>query len=119
MLYERLNPQMRKTVDSYVVRIQALDWRRRADLLTDAAGPFGEDLPPDKARIAARGFITAVLERLDESEVTDPRQALLYLASLHAEHRAMADSYLEENPELRAEVEAGLDEGTVTYRFPE
>lgn len=119
MLYERLNPEMKKTVDSYVTRLQALDWRRRADLLTDAAQPFGDDLPPDKARIAARGFITAVLERLDEAEVTDPRQSLLYLASLHAEHRAMADRYLDENPEVRAEVEAGLNGETVTYRFPE
>lgn len=119
MLYERLNPEMKATVDSYVARLQILDWRSRADLLTEAARPFGEDLPPDKARIAARGFITAVLERLEETEVTDPRQALLYLASLHAEHRAMADRYLEAHPEVRAEIEAGLDGESMTYRFPE
>ncbi|HYU30651.1 MAG TPA: hypothetical protein VEW48_00685 [Thermoanaerobaculia bacterium] len=108
MLYERLNPGMKQIVDSYVARLKVLDWRRRADLLTDAALPFGEDLPPDKAQVAARGFITAVLERLDETEVTDPRQALLYLASLLPEHRALAEKYLDENPEVRAEVEAGL-----------
>jgi hypothetical protein len=108
MLYERLNPEMQRTVDSYVARLEALDWRRRANLLTDAAPAFGEDLPEEKAQIAARGFITAVLEKLDEDEVTDPRQALLYLASLHAEHRAMAERFLDEHPELRAEVEAGL-----------
>jgi hypothetical protein len=119
MLYERLNPEMKKTVDSYVARLQVLDWRRRANLLTEAARPFGEDLPPDKAQLAGRGFITAVLERLEETEVTDPRQALLYLASLHAEHRAMADRFLDENPEVRAEVEAGLDGETMTYDFPE
>jgi hypothetical protein len=119
MLYERLNPEMKKTVDSYVTRLQVLDWRRRADLLTEAARPFGDDLPPDKARLAGRGFITAVLERLEEAEVTDPRQALLYLTSLHAEHRAMADRYLDENPAVRAEVEAGLDGETMTYEFPE
>lgn len=119
MLYERLNPEMKATVDSYVARLQVLDWRGRANLLTEAARPFGEDLPPDKARIAARGFITAVLERLEETEVTDSRQALLYLTSLHAEHRAMADHYLEKHPEVRAEVEAGLDGESMTYRFPE
>ncbi|HKH45713.1 MAG TPA: hypothetical protein VKM72_13710, partial [Thermoanaerobaculia bacterium] len=108
MLYERLNPEMQQTVDSYVRRLQGLDWRRRADLLTDAALPFGEDLPPEKATIAARGFVTAVLERLDEDEVSEARQALLYLASLHPEHRAMAERFLDENPEVRAEVEAGL-----------
>lgn len=109
MLYERLNPGMKATVDSYVTRLKVLDWGRRADVLADAALPFGEDLPPDKARIAARGFVTAVLERLDEGEdeVTDPRQALLYLASLHPGHQAMAEQYFEENPEMRAEVEAG------------
>lgn len=118
MLYERLNPEMKQTVDSYVARLQILDWRRRADLLTDAALPFGEELPPDKARIAARGFITAVLERLDEAEVTDPRQALVYLTSLHAEHRAMADLYLEKNPDVRAEVEAGLAADAETGQLP-
>lgn len=109
MLYERLNPEMKATVDSYVTRLRVLDWGRRADLLADAALPFGEDLPPDKARIAARGFVTAVLERLDEDDdaVTDPRQALLYLASLHPGHQAMAEQYFQENPEMRAEVEAG------------
>lgn len=110
MLYERLNPEMRETVDSYVARLQVLDWRRRVDLLTDAALPFSEDLPPEKAKVAARGFVTAVLERLDESEVTDPRQALLYLASLLPEHRAMAELYFDEHPEVRAEVEEDEEE---------
>lgn len=105
MLYERLSPEMKKTVDAYVDRLKVLDWGRRADLLADAALPFGEDLPPDKARIAARGFVTAVLERLEEAEVTDPRQALVYLASLSAGHRALAEAYLDEHPELRAEVD--------------
>jgi len=105
MLYERLNPEMKETVDSYVTRLKALDWGRRADLLTNTAQPFGEDLPSDKAQIAARGFITAVLERLAEAEVTDPRQAMLYLASLLPEHRALAGRYLDEHPELRSEIE--------------
>src|SRR4028118_2292971 len=104
MLYERLNPEMKKTVDSYASRLKVLDWGRRSELLTDSALPFGEDLPPDKARLAARGFVTAVLERLDEDEVTEARQALVYLASLNPNHRALADSFLDEHPELRAEI---------------
>lgn len=108
MLYEKLNAGMKKTVDAWVGRLQVLDWRRRADLLTDAALPFGEGLPPDKARTATRGFITAVLERLGEEEVTDPRQALLYLASLDPEHREQAERYLDEHPEIRAEVDEEL-----------
>ena len=29
MLYERLNPEMKKTVDAYVDRLKILDWGRR------------------------------------------------------------------------------------------
>ena len=112
MLYERLNPEMKKTVDSFANRLKVLDWGRRSELLTDAALPFGEDLPPDKAQIAARGFVTAVLERLGHDEVTDARQALLYLASLNPNHRAQAELWLDEHPEVRTAVDAGLESGS-------
>lgn len=108
MLYEKLNAEMKRTVDAFVGRLLVLDWRRRSTLLTDAALPFGQDLPPEKAKVAARGFITAVLERLDAPEVTDPCQALLYLASLDPVHRAQAEEYLDANPEVRAAVDEGL-----------
>jgi hypothetical protein len=108
MLYEKLNAEMKKTVDAFVGRLKVLDWRRRSGLLTDSALPFGQDLPPDKAKTAARGFITAVLERLGAPEVTDPHQALLYLTSLDPDHRAQAEHWLDENPEMRATVDAGL-----------
>jgi hypothetical protein len=113
MLYDKLNAEMKATVDAWVGRLKVLDWGRRSDLLTESALSFAQDLPPDKAKIAARGFITAVLERLgakaDEvTEVTDTRQALLYLASLDLGHQALAQEYLDANPEIRAEVEKGL-----------
>jgi hypothetical protein len=115
MLYDKLNAEMKATVDAWVGRLKVLDWGRRSDLLTESALSFAQDLPPDKAKIAARGFITAVLERLgaeaDEvTEVTDTRQALLYLASLDLGHQALAQEYLDANPEIRAEVEKGLGE---------
>jgi hypothetical protein len=118
MLYDKLNAEMKRTVDAWVGRLKVLDWARRSDLLTESALSFAQDLPPDKAKIAARGFITAVLERLDagaegaeeDSAVTDPRQALLYLASLDPIHKTLAQSYLDDHPELRAEVEKGLGE---------
>jgi hypothetical protein len=111
MLYDKLNAEMQRTVDACVGRLKVLDWARRSDLLTESALSFSQDLPPDKAKIAARGFITAVLERLDADEggeVRDTRQALLYLASLDPGHQALAQEYLDEHPELRAEVEKGL-----------
>ena len=112
MLYEKLNAEMKRTVDAWVGRLQVLDWSRRSDLLTESALSFAEDLPPDQAKVAARGFVTAVLERLgtEGDEVTDTRQALLYLASLDPGHRALAKTYLDANPEIRAEVEKGLGE---------
>jgi len=108
MLYDRLNADMKKTVDAYVGRLKVLDWRRRGDLLAESALPFGQGLPAAQAKKAARGFVTAVIERLGAPEITDPRQALLYLASLDPDHRAMADAWLDANPEIRAEVDRGL-----------
>lgn len=110
MLYERLNTEMKKAVDSYANRLKIVDWGRRSEMLTGAALPFWEDFPPEKAQIAARGFVTAVLERLGEASVTDARQALLYLSSLNPHHRAEAELYLEEHPEVRAAVDAGMEE---------
>jgi hypothetical protein len=110
MLYEKLNAEMQETVNAFVGRLKVLDWRRRSDLLADSALPFGHDLPPDKAKTAARGFVTAVIERLAAPEVTDPYQALLYLASLDPDHRAQAELWLAEHPELQATVEEGLAE---------
>jgi hypothetical protein len=126
-LYEKLNAEMQATVDAWVDRLKALDWSRRSDLLTESALSFAEDMPPEKSSLAARGFITAVLERLCASEdghpghprhpgaartraVTDTRQALLYLASLDTGHRALAKAYLDAHPEIRDEVARGLAE---------
>jgi len=121
MLYEKLNAEMQQTVDAWVDRLKVLDWGRRSDLLTESSLSFAEDMPPEKANLAARGFITAVLERLCASEdghpgahgsraVTDTRQALLYLASLDTGHRALAKAYLDAHPEIRDEVARGLGE---------
>lgn len=107
MLYEKLNTQMRRMVDQYARRLP-LAWNRRSDLLMQASLPFGEELAPDKARLASRGFITAVLERWGSPEVDDPRQACLYLASLNPDHHAMAQLYLKTHPEMREAVEREL-----------
>lgn len=108
MLYEKLNTEMRRMVDQYARRLRPLAWNRRSDLLVQASLPFGEDLAPEKARLASRGFVTAVLERWGSPEVDDPRQACLYLASLNPDHRGMAQRYLEAHPEMQEAVEREL-----------
>lgn len=109
MLYDKLNPQMRKTVDEFAHRLGPMAWHRRSDLLADAAVPFAEDLEPEMARLAAKGFMTAVLERWDDPSVVDPRQACLYMISLNPQHRAMAAEYLSAHPHVR-----DMLEGTVS-----
>ena len=56
-------------------------------------------------RLASKGFLTAVIERLEPGEVNDPHQACLFTLSLNAEHRAMADGYLADHPEVWALLE--------------
>lgn len=112
MLYEKLNPVMQEAVDAYARRLAFLDWGRRSDRLAEASVPFTEGLDSDKATLAARGFITAVLERWGPPAVEDPRQAALYLTSLHPEHREAAEEYLAEHPDMAAAVQD--DEGPVS-----
>ena len=108
MLYEKLNPDMRKMVDDYASRLQVYDWGRRSELLSEVSIPFGEELGPRQAKIAAAGFLTGVLERWNLQEIDDPRQARLYLMSLNPEHRALAERYFEANPEARGVLEDPL-----------
>lgn len=105
MLYEKLNPEMKEMVDDYARRLQIYDWGRRSELLAEVSLPFGEELDPRRAKIAAAGFLTGVLERWNLSEIADPRQARLYLMSLNPDHRKLAESWLEEHPEERAAIE--------------
>ncbi len=113
MLYDKLSPQMRQTVDAYVNRLGPLAWNLRSDLLASAAGPFVEDLAPEQAQLAAKGFMTAVLERWDDTRVVDPRQACLYMISLNPRHRALAAEYLDANPHMRHAVRQELGEAEV------
>jgi len=112
MLYEKLNDEMQEMVDQFAGRIRSLPWRRRSDLLAQAALPFVDEFDMDAARLASKGFLTAVLERLAPNEVDDPHQACLFVLSLNPEHREMADRYLEAHPEvhqaLRYELEDDL-----------
>jgi hypothetical protein len=105
LLYEKLNPEMKRMVDDWAHRLQVYDWGRRSELLAEVSLPFGEELDPRRAKLAAAGFLTGVLERWDAGEIEDSRQARLYLMSLNPDHRALAERWLDENPEERAAIE--------------
>jgi hypothetical protein len=111
MLYEKLNPEMRHTVDLFAERLSALPWARRSDALAEAAGPFTERFTAQEARLASQGFLTAVLERLAPPAVSDPHQAVLHLLSLNPAHRRMARRWLAEHPDVRVLVDRELAGG--------
>lgn len=107
MLYEKLNPEMRRTVDEFAEQIRPLPWARRSDSLAEASRVFGERFDGESARLAGKGFLTAVIERLQPLAVDDPHQACLFTLSLNAEHREMAERYLADHPEVRALLDDG------------
>jgi hypothetical protein len=105
MLYEKLNPVMQEMVDLYVQRLSPLPWKRRIDVLAEAIPAFAGELTADQAKTAARGFITAVLERLEVGEVDDPFQASLFLISLSLDHQEAAAGFLGAHPEYEDAVQ--------------
>jgi hypothetical protein len=105
MLYEKLNPVMQEMVDLFVRRLTPLAWKRRIEVLSEAIPAFSGELTPDQAKTAARGFFTAVLERLEEETVDDPFQASLYLISLSLDHQEAAASFLGAHPEYKDAVQ--------------
>jgi hypothetical protein len=98
---EKLNPDMQGPVDGFAERIRPLPWARKSDLMVEASRPFADQFEGDAARQASKGFLTAVIERLEPGEVDDPRQACLFTLSLNTEHRARAERYLAEHPDIR------------------
>ena len=105
MLYEKLNPVMKELVDLYVQRLRPLTWKRRIDVLAEAIPAFAGELTADQAKTAARGFFTAVLERLGVEAVDDPFQASLCLLSLSLDHQEAAAGFLAANPEYKDAVQ--------------
>lgn len=109
MLYEKLNNEMQEMVDQFATQIRDLSWQRRSDLLAEAALPFAERFGGEQARLASTGFLTAVLERLDDDAVHDPHQACLFAISLNPTHRTLADAYLMDHPDIRQMIDQELD----------
>ena len=103
LFYDLMNPVMQEMVDVYIRRLTPLTWKSRIDVLLEAIPAFGLELPPDQARTAARGFFTALVERLGEDTVEDPFQASLYLLSLNMDHQTAAAEFLNAHPGYRVQ----------------
>ncbi len=108
MLYEKLDPAMQQTVDEFATRLADVPWAQRSDALARVAQPFSERFDGDEARLAGKGFLTAVLERLGDEPVADPTQAVLLSLSLNPLHRQRADEWLADHPEVAALVDREL-----------
>ena len=110
MLYERLDPDMRRTVDEFAARLADVPWAQRSDALAEAALPFAEQFEGPKATLAGKGFLTAVLERLDSGVVADAHQAVLLSLSLNPHHQQQASSWLTAHPEVAMALATALEE---------
>ncbi len=118
-MYDELDPTLRSYVDALVRHAATALWPERYQALqsfwtgiakcdpaehravTTALGlELSDDVDP--AEVVFRLVLTAYLEQLDETEVTNPDQALTYSLSLDGDHVALADRWLEAHPEHNA-----------------
>lgn len=117
-MYEELDPTLRDYADRLLEHAAAALWPERREALESfwhgmsgcprdehesAIAALGLELADDAdpAEVVFRLVLTAYLERLDESEVTNPDQALLYNLSLAESHARLAEDWLEAHPEHR------------------
>lgn len=66
---------MQRTVDEFADCIRPLSWARGSDLLVEASRPFANPFEGDAARLASKGFLTAVMERLEPEQLNAPTGA--------------------------------------------
>ncbi len=117
-MYDQLDPTLRSYVDALVRHAATALWPERYQALqsfwtgiakcdpaehraaTTALGlELSDDVDP--AEVVFRLVLTAYLERLDETKVTNPDQALTYSLSLDGGHVEQAERWLEAHPEHR------------------
>ena len=118
-MYEELDPTLRDYADRLLEHAAAALWPERREALESfwrgmsrcsqdqhetAIAALGLELAEDAdpAEVVFRLVLTAYLERLDEDEVTNPDQALIYSLSLAESHARLAEDWLADHPEHRA-----------------
>ena len=79
----------------------ALPAAERQALMSDGAAPADAadaDGGPEDFRRVLPLYVGAILERLNETSVTSPEQASIYLLSIHPEHQAAAEGWMLADP---------------------
>lgn len=119
-MYEQLDPTIGGYVDALVEHAQTALWpERRAALesfrrgidksdprdLAACVDALGLKISPeaDPAEVVFRAVLTAYLDRLAETEITNPDQAYVYSQSLKDAHAKPAASWLAAHPEYNLE----------------
>ena len=117
-MYEQLDQCLRGYVDDLVEHARTALWpERRAAIeslwrgmsrtsLDDqraAVAALGLELDPeaDPAELVFRLVLTAYLQQLQEPEITNPDQAVLFLLSLDEDHASEAERWFADHPEHR------------------
>ena len=117
-MYEQLDPDLRGYVDNLLKHAETALWpERRAaieslwrgmaqtslDDQRDAVAALGLELDPeaDPAELVFRLVLTAYLQQLQESEITNPDQAVLFFLSLDEDHAQEAEQWFADHPEHR------------------
>lgn len=115
-MYESLHPHVRAYVDALIHHARTALWpERHAALASFRRGVAGSDpkdldafvkavgldVPAgaDAAEAVFRAVLTAYLDRLAETEVSNPDQAYLYSQSLDEAHVDLAAAWLAQHPE--------------------
>ena len=115
-VYDELEPVLRDYVDRLLAHAETALWPERREALASfwrgiaqceaddheaLATALGIELPEDAdaAEIIFRLVLTAYIERLGASEVTNPDQAVLYGLSLEDAHAELAESWFAAHPE--------------------
>ncbi len=120
-MYEELDPTLRDYADRLLEHAAGALWPERREALESfwhgmrqcpqdeheaAIAALGLELADDAdpAEVVFRLVLTAYLERLEETEVNNPDQALLYNLSLAEGHACLAEAWLDAHPEHRGAV---------------
>lgn len=114
-MYDQLDPRIRDYVDSLIAHAKSALWPERRAALASFRRGIARSAPgdldallsvlafepasgEDAADLAFRAVVTAYIERLEEADITNPDQALVYSQSLDAAHVALAGRWLDSHP---------------------
>ena len=117
-MYEQLDPRLRGYVDDLLEHARTALWPERRAAIESlwrgmsqtspddqqaAVAALGLELDPeaDPAELLFRLVLTAYLQQLEEPEITNPDQAVLFFLSLDEGHAQEAEQWFLDHPEHR------------------